>query len=70
MGNIAGVMGGGFRPSEHEAASDFEVLPPGWFVAQIDDAEVCETKLSKEAEDSSGFYLKLKFKIMQLNIKE
>jgi hypothetical protein len=52
-GDIAAIIGGDFDGEGVEATSSFELIPVGWYMAEIEKAEVKKTK------DGSGSYLKL-----------
>jgi hypothetical protein len=44
MSDISEALGGDFNPQDHESATDFEPLPAGWYLVQVEKAEVRDTK--------------------------
>ena len=58
MPSLSDIFGGSFRPDEHEPAKDFEVLAPGKYVVQIEEAELKETKAG------NGHYLRIQMVIV------
>ena len=58
MGNLGEFTDGGIDPTQHEPGQDFSPLPPGWYPAEIEAAEIKDTK----AED--GKYLKVTLSII------
>jgi hypothetical protein len=58
MNDIAEAMGGEFDPSTVPDAQGVEPLPAGWYLVEIDDAEV------KETHSRTGKYLKLRMTVI------
>jgi hypothetical protein len=58
MGSLGEFTDGGINPEEHEATGDFTPLPPGWYSAEIEKAEIKDTKTS------GGKMLKIQYSIV------
>ncbi len=58
MGDISEIYGGEFIVGDHEPTNDFEPLPAGLYMVEIDNAEVKTTKAG------TGRYLKLEMSII------
>lgn len=57
-GDIYNALGGSFNPDEYEKQEEFTLIPTGWYPAEIEEAEVKDTKAG------TGKYLKLRFCIL------
>lgn len=57
-GNISEIMGGGVQSAPDEHSGEFKPLPAGWYPVSVESAEIEETNAK------TGFYLKLKIKVL------
>ena len=58
MGDITDITGKAFDADEHEKMREFDALPPDWYLAGINDAQL------KQARSGKGTYLAVTFEIL------
>jgi hypothetical protein len=58
MSDVTAFLGGAFRPGEHEASQDFEVLPPGDYPVVIETASIKQTKAG------NGHYVEVTLQVL------
>jgi hypothetical protein len=51
--------------AEDAGGGDFDLVPNGWYTAEVREASYVETKKSKEAGTGDGFYVKLMWSVTE-----